>query len=55
VRVLLPDGTVKRMKLSTSAMKRGRVPMTVGGKVRLVPMVKALRGRNRAFSKLEAK
>lgn len=47
VRVLLPDGSVVRMKLAATALKRGLVPMTSGGKVRLVPLVKALRGRNR--------
>ncbi len=51
VRVLLPNGSVLRMKLSATALKRGLVPMTEGGKVRLVPLVKALRGRNRAFTR----
>lgn len=54
VRVLLPDGTVLRMKLATSALKRGLVPMTQGGEVRLVPLIKALRGRNRAFTRRDA-
>ena len=48
VRVLLPDGTVTRIKLAASALKRGLVPMPASnGKIRLVPLVKALRGRNR--------
>lgn len=51
VRVLLPDGTVKRIKLSSTALKRGLVPVTAGDRVRLVPMIKALRGRNRAFAR----
>ncbi len=48
VRVLLPDGTVRRVKLSATALKRGRVPAKKGDPTRLVPLVKAVRGRNRA-------
>lgn len=51
VRVVLPDGTVKRVKLSTTALKRGLVPIRTGDKIRLVPMIKALRGRNRAYTR----
>jgi large subunit ribosomal protein L28 len=54
IRVLLPDGTVTRMKLATSALKRGLVPVTHHGKVTLVPLIKALRGRNRAFTNKKA-
>lgn len=50
VRVVLPDGTVKRIKLSTTALKRGLVPVKHGEKVTMVPLIKALRGRNRAYS-----
>lgn len=50
VRVLLPDGTVRRIKLSATALKRGLVPMRKDGEMRLVPMIKAVRGRNRAHS-----
>lgn len=52
VRVLLPDGTVKRMKLATSVIKSGRITVRLGGHDQTVPLVKALRGRNRAFSNL---
>lgn len=51
IRVLLPDGTVRRMKLAASVIKSGRITIRVGGSVRQVPLVKALKGRNRAFSK----
>lgn len=54
IRVILPDGTVTRMKLATSALKRGLVPMTNKGKITLVPLIKALRGRNRAYTKKKA-
>ncbi|PIE24310.1 MAG: 50S ribosomal protein L28 [Planctomycetota bacterium] len=54
VRVLLPDGTVQRMKLSTRAIKTGLVPFTEKGKTRLVPLVKAIRGRNRAYREEQA-
>jgi large subunit ribosomal protein L28 len=51
VRVLLPDGTVRRMKLATSVIKSGRITVQMGGKEQTVPLVKALRGRNREFTK----
>ncbi len=51
VRVLLPDGTVRRMKLATSVIKSGRITVELGGRTRTVPLVKALRGRNRAFTR----
>jgi len=50
VRILLPDGTVKRVKLSTTALKRGLMAVNKGDSVRLVPFVKAVRGRNRAYA-----
>ena len=52
VRVLLPDGTVRRMKLATSVIKSGRITIQVNGKPKQVPLVKALRGRNREFSRV---
>ncbi len=49
VRVLLPDGTVKRMKLATSVIKSGKLELEMGGRTVTVPLVKAVRGRNRAW------
>ncbi|TAH35805.1 MAG: 50S ribosomal protein L28 [Planctomycetota bacterium] len=51
LRVLLPDGTVRRMKLSTGVIKSGHITVKVRGKMRHVPLVKALRGRNRAYAR----
>ncbi len=48
VRVLLPDGTVKRMKLAASVLKKGEIQIRKGNRTVTVPLVKALRGRNRA-------
>ncbi len=53
VRVLTPEGSVVRMKLSTRAIKTGVITLTKGGKVVSFPLVKALRGRNRAFTKAQ--
>lgn len=53
VRVLLPDGSVRRMRLATSVIKSGRVTVRINGTDQTVPLVKALRGRNRAFSRQE--
>ncbi|MDP6928211.1 MAG: 50S ribosomal protein L28 [Planctomycetota bacterium] len=53
VRVLTPDGTVLRLKLSTRAIKKGVVILQKGDKTVKFPLVKALRGRNRAFTKAQ--
>lgn len=51
LRVLMPDGTVRRMKLSTGVIKSGKITVMVGGKSRTMPLVKALRGRNREHAR----
>jgi len=53
VRVLTPDGGVVRMKLSTKAIKRGLIRMQQHGRQVEFPLIKALRGRNRAFTKAQ--
>ena len=53
VRILTPDGTVLNMKLSTKAIKTGVIKLKKGTKVVEFPMVRALRGRNREFSKAQ--
>jgi len=45
VRVLLPDGTVKRIRVAASVIRNGWITITEGGKVKRVPLVKAPRGR----------
>ncbi len=47
VRVLTPDGTVLRMKLSTKAIKGGFIIIERDGRTQRFPIVKALRGRHR--------
>ncbi len=53
VRVLTPDGTVLRMKLSTRAIKTGVIVIERGGKTVKFPLVKAVRGRNRAHTRAQ--
>ncbi len=53
IRVLTPEGGVLRMKLSTRAIKRGVVKIQKGGKTISFPLVRALRGRNRAHTKAQ--
>ena len=55
VRVLTPDGTVLRMKLSARAIKKGVIVIEKGGKVVKFPLVRAMHGRNRAFTKAQKK
>ena len=53
VRVLTPEGTVMTLKLSTRAIKTGVVTLTKGDHVVKFPLVRALRGRNREFTKAQ--
>ena len=55
VRVLTPDGTLLRMKLSARAIKTGVIVIKKGDKTIKFPLVRALRGRNRAFTKAQKK
>ena len=49
VRVLLPNGTVRRMHLATSVIKRGEITLKLDGRMQTFPLVKALRGRQRDY------
>ena len=53
VRVLTPNGTVLRLKLSTRAIKTGQIILKRGDKTIKFPLVRALRGRNREFSRAQ--
>jgi large subunit ribosomal protein L28 len=53
VRVLTPDGSVLRMKLSTRAIKTGVIRIQKGDRTIEFPLVRALRGRNREFTRAQ--
>lgn len=53
VRILTPDGTVVTLRVSTKVIKRGVITLQKGDKSVSFPLVKAARGRNRAFSKAQ--
>lgn len=53
VRILTPQGSVVTLKLSTKVIKRGIISLEKNGKIVSFPLVKAVRGRNRAFSKAQ--
>ena len=53
VRILTPEGTVMTLKLSTTVIKRGVITLQKGDKTVSFPLVKAVRGRNRAFTKAQ--
>lgn len=53
VRVLTPEGGILLMKLSAKAIKKGVIVLRKGGKEIRFPLVKALHGRNRAFTKAQ--
>ena len=47
IRVILPDWTVKRMRVAASVIRNGWITTRINGKMQRVPLVKAARGRNR--------
>jgi large subunit ribosomal protein L28 len=49
VRVLLPNGGLRRMKLATSVIKKGEFEMRIHGETITVPLIKAPRGRQREY------
>ncbi len=53
VRVLDPEGRLLRLKLSTRAIKTGVITLKKGDKTVTFPLVRALRGRNREFTKAQ--
>lgn len=54
VRVLTPEGGVMRIKVSTKVIKTGVITLKKqSGKVVSFPLMKALRGRNRAYTKAQ--
>ena len=53
VRILTPEGTVMTLKLSTKVIKKGIITLQKGDKTVTFPLVKAVRGRNRAFTKAQ--
>jgi len=55
VRVLTPDGTVLRLKMSARAIKTGVVVIKKGDREISFPLVRAMRGRNREFTRAQRK
>ena len=49
VRVLLPNGGLRRMKLATSVIKKGEITIMIKGKMVTVPLIKAFHGRQREY------
>lgn len=47
VRVVMPDGSVERLRLSTKVIKTGMIDLVRNGKTMRFPLVKAVRGVNR--------
>ena len=53
VRILPPEGSVVTLKLSTKVIKTGVITLKKGDKTVSFPLVKAVSGRNRAFTKAQ--
>ncbi|MBM4060432.1 MAG: 50S ribosomal protein L28 [Planctomycetes bacterium] len=53
VRILTPEGQVITLRISTQVIKRGIITLKKGDRTVSFPLVKAVRGRNRAFTKAQ--
>lgn len=53
VRILTPEGQVQTLRVSTKVIKKGVISLRKNGKLVSFPLVKAVRGRNRAFTKAQ--
>ena len=53
VRILTPEGQIKTLKVSTKVIKKGVITLKKDGKSKSFPLVKAVKGRNRAFTKAQ--
>lgn len=51
IRVQLPNGTVRRMTLAASVIKKGVIEIKIDGKMRKIPLQKAPRGRQTLWRK----
>lgn len=47
IRVVLPDGGIRRLRVATSVIKKGKVTIPFKGKMITIPIEKATRGRNK--------
>ena len=47
IRIVLPDGGIRRVRVATSVIKKGRLTIPFGGRMITIPIQKALRGRNK--------
>ena len=53
IRILTPEGQVVTLRVSTKVIKRGVITLEKNGKLVSYPLVRALRGRNRAHTKAQ--
>jgi large subunit ribosomal protein L28 len=53
VRILTPEGQVVTLKLATKVIKKGVITLKKANGTVSFPLVKAVRGRNRAFTKAQ--
>ena len=47
IRIVLPNGGTRRLRVAASVIKKGEVTIRFEGKMITIPIKKALRGRNR--------
>jgi large subunit ribosomal protein L28 len=54
VRCLLPNGEVRRLRLATSVIKKGKITLRLEGREQTVPLMKATRGRQAEFTRRQS-
>ncbi len=52
IRVWLPNGETRRVRVATSVIREGKLTLQVDGKVQTFPLIKASRGSKAAKAKL---
>lgn len=48
IKIWLPNGTTKRVRVATSVIRQGTITLEVDGKVQTFPLIKAAKGSNKA-------
>ncbi len=53
IKIWLPNGTTKRVRVATSVIRDGRITLEVDGKVQTFPLIKAAKGSAEARQRMK--
>jgi large subunit ribosomal protein L28 len=48
IKIWLPNGTTRRVRVATSVIRQGTITLEVDGRVRMFPLIKASKGSSKA-------